>query len=144
MKLNRSTDIALRVAMLAAARDSRSTVDELAARLAVPRNHLAKVVQRLQRMNVLVTTRGRAGGVELAADAGQFTVGYLVRAFEGADEVVNCEEPPCPLRSGCRLRSVLRQAQQAFLATLDAVPLQELIEAPTSPLLLALTAPEPG
>ncbi|GAA1414786.1 RrF2 family transcriptional regulator [Catellatospora coxensis] len=139
MKLNRATDIALRVAMATAARDGLWTVDELADRLAVPRNHVAKVVQRLQHLGVLVTTRGRAGGVALAADARTaFTVGQIVRAFEGEDEVVSCDEPPCPLRSGCRLRSALRRAQQAFLASLDEVRLDDLLAAPTGPLLLSL------
>jgi Rrf2 family nitric oxide-sensitive transcriptional repressor len=141
VKINRSTDIALRIAMLVAVRNDRMTVEELATELAVPRNHIAKIVQRLQRTNVLVTTRGRAGGVELAADARHVTVGYVVRAFEGEGEVVDCATPPCPLRHGCRLRSVLHRAQQAFLATLDDVPLDELIAAPTGPILLGLTAP---
>jgi Rrf2 family nitric oxide-sensitive transcriptional repressor len=138
VKLNRSTDIALRVAMATAARDRRSTVDELATQLVLPRNHVAKVVQRLQRMGVLVTTRGRAGGVALAEHAQTFTVGQIVREFEGQEEVVACDEPPCPLRSGCRLRSALGRAQQAFLASLDEVRLDDLIAAPTGALLLTV------
>jgi Rrf2 family nitric oxide-sensitive transcriptional repressor len=140
VKLNRSTDMALRIAMATAARDGRWTVDDLATRLALPRNHVAKVVQRLQHMGVLVTTRGRVGGVALAEDARTFTVGRLVREFEGQEEVVACDEPPCPLRSGCRLRSALRRAQQAFLATLDEVRLDDLVGTPTGPLLLAIGA----
>jgi Rrf2 family nitric oxide-sensitive transcriptional repressor len=140
VKLNRSTDIALRIAMATAARDGRSTVDDLATQLALPRNHVAKVVRRLQHMGVLVTTRGRTGGVALAEAARAFTVGQIVREFEGEEEVVACDEPPCPLRSGCRLRSALRRAQQAFLATLDEVRLDDLIEAPTGLLLLAVNS----
>ncbi|MBO4207996.1 RrF2 family transcriptional regulator [Micromonospora echinofusca] len=141
MKLNRSTDMALRVVMLAGARGGRLTVEELATDLALPRNHVAKLVQRLQRMEVLVTVRGRTGGVELAPGALRLTVGHLVRAFEGADEIVDCTQPPCPLRSACRLRSTLRRAQLAFLAALDEVTLEDLIATPTGPLLLGLPLP---
>ncbi|MDI5941825.1 Rrf2 family transcriptional regulator, partial [Micromonospora sp. DH15] len=102
MKLNRSTDMALRIAMLAAVAPARTTVDELAERLALPRSHVAKVVQRLQRLGVLVTIRGRSGGVAIAEAAGQLTVGAVVRAFEGDDEVVSCEQPACPLAVDCR------------------------------------------
>ncbi|MEU9828986.1 RrF2 family transcriptional regulator [Micromonospora chersina] len=141
MKLNRSTDMALRIAMLTAASPARTTVDELATQLALPRSHVAKVVQRLQRLGVLVTIRGRSGGVTFAEHAGKLTVGHVVRAFEGDDEVVNCEQPACPLIAGCRLRGELRRAQAAFLAVLDGVRLGDLADGAAGPLLLALGAP---
>ncbi|MCX4471680.1 Rrf2 family transcriptional regulator [Micromonospora sp. NBC_01655] len=144
MKLNRSTDMALRIAMLTAASGRRTTVDELAERLALPRNHVAKVVQRLQHLGVLVTIRGRSGGVTFAAEATAYTVGQVVRAFEGDGEVVDCEAPACPLRAACRLRLELRQAQEAFLAVLDRVSLGDLVDGPAGPVLLALgPAPSP-
>ncbi|WP_405111518.1 Rrf2 family transcriptional regulator [Micromonospora sp. NBC_01405] len=138
MKLNRSTDMALRIAMLTAASQARTTVDELAEQLALPRSHVAKVVQRLQRIGVLVTIRGRSGGVAIAGAAGELTVGAVVRAFEGDDEVVSCEQPACPLVAGCRLRGQLRRAQEAFLAVLDETRLGDLVDGPTGPLLLTL------
>ncbi|MGY0006330.1 RrF2 family transcriptional regulator [Micromonospora sp. I033] len=144
MKLNRSTDMALRIAMLTAASPARTTVDELATQLALPRSHVAKVVQRLQRLGVLVTIRGRSGGVAFAEHAGELTVGHVVRAFEGNDEVVNCEQPACPLVAGCRLRGQLRRAQAAFLAVLDGVRLGDLVDGAAGPLLLALGAPRVG
>ncbi|MER5704503.1 Rrf2 family transcriptional regulator [Micromonospora sp. NPDC002296] len=138
MKLNRSTDMALRIAMLTAASQARTTVDELAEQLALPRSHVAKVVQRLQRIGVLVTIRGRSGGVAIAEGAGELTVGAVVRAFEGDDEVVSCEQPACPLAADCRLRGQLRRAQEAFLAVLDGTRLGDLVDGPTGPLLLSL------
>ncbi|SBT39125.1 transcriptional regulator, BadM/Rrf2 family [Micromonospora narathiwatensis] len=141
MKLNRSTDMALRIAMLTAASPARTTVDELATRLALPRSHVAKVVQRLQRLGVLVTLRGRSGGVAFAERAGELTVGQVVRAFEGDDEVVSCEQSACPLLPACRLRGELRRAQAAFLGVLDGVRLSDLVDGPTSQLLLSLGPP---
>ncbi|WP_433349049.1 RrF2 family transcriptional regulator [Micromonospora sp. CA-111912] len=138
MKLNRSTDMALRIAMLTAASQARTTVDELAEQLALPRSHVAKVVQRLQRIGVLVTIRGRSGGVVIAEAAGELTVGAVVRAFEGDDEVVSCEQPACPLAADCRLRGQLRRAQEAFLAVLDETRLGDLVDGQTGPLLLTL------
>ncbi|MEU5788986.1 Rrf2 family transcriptional regulator [Micromonospora purpureochromogenes] len=139
MKLNRSTDMALRIAMLTAPASTRTTVDELAERLDLPRSHVAKVVQRLQRLGVLVTIRGRSGGVAFAEGAEELTVGQVVRAFEGEGEVVACEESGCALRSDCRLRVQLRRAQAAFLAVLDDVRLGDLADSPATPVLLTLT-----
>ncbi|MEH0973700.1 Rrf2 family transcriptional regulator [Micromonospora sp. CPCC 205546] len=143
MKLNRSTDMALRIAMLAAANPRRMTVDELSDQLDLPRNHVAKVVQRLQRLGVLVTIRGRSGGVTFAEGGGSVTVGHVVRAFEGDDEVVSCDEPACSLRAACRLRGELRRARDAFLGVLDGVTLGGLVDGPTGAALLALGLPRP-
>jgi Rrf2 family nitric oxide-sensitive transcriptional repressor len=128
--INRASDIALRLLMLSAARGGQHTVRELADVLNVPAGHVAKVVQRLQRLGLVATTRGRTGGVRLVPTALDTSVGSIVRAIDGTDEVVNCADPPCPLRPACRLRGVLRQAQEAFLASLDAVSLADLTTVP--------------
>ncbi|MFC6085272.1 RrF2 family transcriptional regulator [Sphaerisporangium aureirubrum] len=139
MRLNRSTDIGLRVLMLGAARDRLLTIDEMAESLVVPRHHLAKVVQRLQHLGVLETVRGRSGGVRLAASARTASVGGLVRELEGATEVVDCEgDPPCPLNRGCLLRGALRRAQEAFYASLDPITVGDLTAPPTRQVLLEL------
>lgn len=141
MRLTRGTDIALRVLMLTAVQEEQSTVDELATALELPRNHVAKVVQRLAHSGLLLTVRGRTGGLRIAPEALGWSVGQLVRDFEGDDEVIDCETQPCPLRGACRLRGALRRAQQAFLAELDLVSLRSLVEQPTGSLLLQLGVP---
>ena len=142
MRLNRSTDIGLRILMLGVGRDDLLTIDELAASLVVPRHHLAKVVQRLQHLGLLETVRGRSGGVRLAAAARSASIGALVRELEGASEVVDCDgDPPGPLRHGCRLRGALRQAQEAFYATLDPITVGDLAAPPTRQVLLSLGRP---
>ncbi|MBB2944313.1 Rrf2 family nitric oxide-sensitive transcriptional repressor [Actinoplanes lutulentus] len=139
MRLNRSTDISLRILMLATARDDLLTIDELADSLAVPRSHLAKVVQRLQHLGLLDTVRGRNGGVRLAATAAATSVGGLVRDLEGESEVVDCDgEQPCPLRGGCRLRGALRAAQEAFYTALDPFTISDLAAPPVRQTLLTL------
>lgn len=141
MRLNRSTDIGLRVLMLAAARpDDLLTIDGLASAVAVPRNHLAKVVQRLQHLGLLATVRGRNGGVRLAAGADRASVGRLVRDLEGDTEVVECGgDTPCPLNAGCRLRGALRAAQEAFYVSLDPITIGDLTAPPARQILLTLS-----
>jgi Rrf2 family nitric oxide-sensitive transcriptional repressor len=139
VRLNRSTDIGLRVLMLGAARDELFTVEQLAQLLDVPRHHLAKVVQRLQHLGLIETVRGRGGGVRLAAGARAASIGGLVRELEGQTEVVDCDgEPACPLSPGCRLRGALRRAQEAFYAALDPITVGELSEPPARQVLLSL------
>ncbi|MDB1088562.1 Rrf2 family transcriptional regulator [Streptomyces sp. ACA25] len=142
MRLTKFTDLALRVAMLLAARPGAAEVlrtREMAEALAVPHSHTAKVVSRLQHLGVVEARRGRGGGLSLGAGGEGISVGWLVRELEGSGEVVGCDDdPPCPLRRACRLRGALRGAQEAFFASLDPLTLADLAAPPTGAVLLSL------
>ncbi|MFJ9037535.1 RrF2 family transcriptional regulator [Streptomyces sp. NPDC102406] len=146
MRLTRFTDLALRVLMrLAVERGDLPTTREVAGALDVSYTHAAKVVARLQHMGLVEARRGRGGGLALTAAGRDASVGAVVRELEGPGDVVDCEgTTPCPLRSACLLRGALRQAQEAFFASLDPLTLRELVEAPTGPLLLALSPTPPA
>ncbi|WP_124270039.1 Rrf2 family transcriptional regulator [Streptomyces sp. ADI96-02] len=148
MRLTRFTDVALRVLMrLAVAEDGEPpTTREVAATMRVPYTHAAKTVARLQHLGLLDARRGRGGGLTLTSAGHTASIGSLVRELEGTGDVVECEgETPCPLRSACRLRGALRQAQEAFYATLDPITVDDLVTAPTGPLLLGIgRGPETG
>lgn len=150
--MTKSTDIALRIAMrLAVTGDAADpavtaapTTREVAGAVGVPYTHAAKVVSRLQHLGVLEARRGRGGGLALTTAGRTGSVGRLVRELEGAGDVVGCEDdPPCPLRSACRLRGALRAAQEAFFAALDPITIEDLVAEPAGPVLLSLsTRPE--
>ncbi|GAA1409792.1 nitric oxide-sensing transcriptional repressor NsrR [Kitasatospora putterlickiae] len=142
MRLTKSTDIALRIAMRLAVLDEEAnpTTREVAEAVGVPYTHAAKVVSRLQHLGVVSARRGRGGGLSLTAAGRTGSLGRLLRELEGVGDVVGCEdEPPCPLRSACRLRGILRTAQEAFFATLDPLSIGDLVTAPAGPVLLGLT-----
>lgn len=141
MRLTKFTDLALRAVMrLAVAEQGEPlTTKEVAEAIAAPYTHTAKAVARLQHLGVLESRRGRGGGLELTGFGLRASVGWLVRALEGDEEVVTCEgETPCPLRGACRLRGALRTAQQAFYAALDELTVQDLVASPTGPVLVGL------
>lgn len=146
MQLNGFTDLGLRITMRLAVLDPEepASTARLAEQLRVSPTHAAKVVAALSKLGVVETRRGRSGGLRLAADAGAISVGRLIRDLEGAKEVVECEgSNPCPLRSGCRLRSALARAQEAFYASLDPLTVGDVVAEPTGPLLISLgPAPE--
>jgi Rrf2 family nitric oxide-sensitive transcriptional repressor len=141
MRLLRSTDLALRVLMrLAVTADATPTTRQVAADMDVPYTHAAKVVAELQHLGLVDARRGRGGGLALTEKGRTASVGAVVRVFEGDGDVVECEgATPCPLRSGCRLRGALRQAQEAFYASLDPITIGEIVAEPTGPLLLGIS-----
>ncbi|RVW02990.1 RrF2 family transcriptional regulator [Rhodococcus xishaensis] len=149
MQLTQFTDLGLRIVMRLAAGSatdagSAPSTRAIAHQLAVSYTHAAKVVARLSELGIVTTRRGRGGGLAITELGQTAALGWLTRQLEGDAEVVTCEgDSPCPLRHGCRLRSALRDAQNAFYDALDALTVHDLTTAGSAPenLLLTLTAP---
>ncbi|RNL73499.1 Rrf2 family transcriptional regulator [Streptomyces sp. I6] len=145
MRLTKFTDLALRSVMRLAvcADDEVLTTREVAEAMGVRHTHAAKAITRLQHLGVVEARRGRGGGLVVTDFGRRASVGWLVRELEGEEEVVSCDDPPCPLRGACRLRGALRDAQAAFYATLDPLSVADLVASPTGPVLVALGGPPP-
>ncbi|MGQ4383796.1 nitric oxide-sensing transcriptional repressor NsrR [Streptomyces sp. SAS_270] len=146
MRLTKFTDLALRAVMRLAVseQDEPLTTREVAQAMGVPATHMAKAITRLQHLGVLEARRGRGGGLGLTQLGRHASVGWLVRELEGDGEVVACDgDPPCPLRGACRLRRALRDAQEAFYASLDPLTVADLVTSPTGPVLVGLVGRRP-
>ncbi len=129
MQLTHYTDYGLRVLIYLALQETqrRVTIAEIAQHFKIPRNHLVKVVHRLGQLNYIESTRGRNGGIILARVADKMVIGDIVRQMETTLEIVNCELPaPCPIKPGCRLKSILNNATEAFLNVLDQYTIADL------------------
>ncbi len=129
MQLSLQTDFGLRILMTLAAADRQLSVDDIAGRFGISRNHLAKVAQRLQAEGFVETFRGRRGGMRLAKPPAEIVVGDVVRRLENLDSFVGCFAggSGCAAQSMCGLKPVLGGALQAFLAHLDRVTLADLV-----------------
>lgn len=130
MRLNLQSDYALRLLMQLAVTPGRLvTVAEVSERFRISRNHLMKVAHLLGREGFIETVRGRAGGLRLARPPEAISVGEVVRRMEADFAIVDCFPGGgggCLISPGCRLKGVLREAMDAFLAVLDAATLADL------------------
>jgi len=70
---------------------------EIADGLRVSPNHLSKVLQRLVRVGLVESVRGRCGGYELARPPSKVTLGQVYEAIDGPLKAVDClfSEPVC-------------------------------------------------
>ena len=130
MRLTFSTDYALRLLMLVGLETDRLvTIEEVADRFAISKNHLMKVAYQLGQEGFLETVRGRNGGLRLGKAPDRIVVGEVVRKMEPDFAVVECENPAgyCRIAPCCRLRSAMREAVQAFLEKLDQYTLEDLV-----------------
>ncbi|WP_448954967.1 RrF2 family transcriptional regulator [Labrys neptuniae] len=126
MRLTRYTDYAMRVLLyLARKPDSLCSIADIARAYAISQNHLMKVVNDLVNAGYLESVRGRYGGIRLAKPATEINVGALVRHTEDDFDLVGCGT--CIIAPACGLTSVLDEALQSFLATLDRYSLADVI-----------------
>jgi len=129
MKLTTFTDYSLRVLIyLAADPQRRVTIAEIADSFGISETHLMKVVHALGRLGMVATVRGKGGGLALALPPEDIAIGDVVRATEGPAAPAECfGKGQCSIASACRLRSVLRDAVDAFYDVLDRCTLADIV-----------------
>ncbi len=128
MQLNKFTDYALRILMyISRPRDVPYTIAEIAEDLHVSQNHLVKIVHFMAKQEWIITTRGKGGGLRLNPEALVLRLGDLVRILQGNQQIVECNEPPCVLRSQCSLKGILDHALEQFYQSLDQYTLKDVL-----------------
>lgn len=130
MRLTQFSGYGLRVLIYAGLKGKQlSTIAEIADGYGISKNHLMKVVQQLVNEGFLYSRRGKNGGVRLAQDPDQITIGAVVLAMEPGFGVAECmrQGNECSLTPICRLRAKLNEANRAFLQVLDKVTLAEIL-----------------
>ena len=144
MRLTVFTDYSLRVLLVLASRtDALVTIADITEAFGISQAHLMKVTQALGKTGWVDTVRGRNGGMRLAADPRELSLGEVVRRLEADFALVEClgEDNQCVLTGGCGLEVALRQATEVFLRELDRYSIADLVN--TSPALAQLALWQP-
>lgn len=134
MRVTLHTDYALRVLMLLALEPGElHTIEEIATRYDISRNHLMKVAQTLVQGGFVESLRGRNGGLRLGKTPKDINLGAVVRSTEDGFDLVECFDASrntCVISPVCGLRSPLEEALAAFLGVLDGYTLADLVKNP--------------
>ncbi len=131
MQLTSYSDYALRLLIYLAVHepDNPATVKDASQRYGISTNHLAKVAQRLVQEKIILSQRGRGGGLKLAVPPEKINIGLLIRKIENP-ELLECfgTSCTCPIETVCVLYSALRKAQKAFYDVLDEYSLADVVK----------------
>ena len=91
MLITRETDYAVRTVLyLARNSDRRISVTEIADVMHIPKSFLAKLLQRLVKNHILLSSRGVNGGFELAKKASAITLLDVMEAMQGPAAINVC------------------------------------------------------
>lgn len=127
MQLTQHTDYGFRLLIALARAGAPLSLPRFAAAQGLPYNHVSKVAQALVHEGLIVSQRGRGGGVALAHDATAIRMGDAVRALEKGMRLADCAR--CALRHDCAMSGMLAEALDAFLGVLDRYTLADAARA---------------
>ena len=131
LRLSKKADYAL-IAMKHLAQKSSgapsTSAREIAELYGIPIELMAKVLQRLVRTGLLVSTQGTRGGYTLGRPSASISVADVIQAIDGPLTVTACstEKIDCEQFSKCSIRDSLWQIRERIAAALDTVSLAEM------------------
>ena len=133
MQLTKFTDLSLRVMMYLTQDDHETpvTINEIAMQFNVPRNHLIKIITRLNKLGWVNATRGRNGGLKLGIEANKLQLGNILRELENSPALINCASPPCSLKGQCNLKEFLDTGLNAFFDHMNTFTLADIMKSKT-------------
>lgn len=130
MQLSLHADYSCRVLIYLALRPEELVlIKDVSEAYGISTNHLVKVVHKLGKLGFVETVRGRGGGVRLAMEPEEISLGKVIRQTEPGFTMVECfdqKSNTCPITPVCGLKHVLSDATEAFLAAIDDYTLADV------------------
>ena len=148
LQISRRIEYGLRAMVCLAAQPEGRVMPfrEIARRMNVPQDFLAKILKQLVTRQLAMSTRGARGGYRLGRPARDISFLDVIEAVEGPVVVNLCQDghDGCRLSRGCTLSGVWKRGQERMLdvyraATLDQLAMAELTphELPPAPVAAA-------
>lgn len=132
MYLSKFTDYSFRALVyLAENRDKLCTVEELAKKLEISEHHLKKIIHKLAKTDLIISMKGRTGGLKLGLDPQNINLGEVILVTEDNLNIGQCfnKDDCCPfINSGCKLKGVMKNSLSAFLNEFSQYTLQDLLK----------------
>ena len=131
MQITNQADYALR-SMLYIAKYAESQLipsNTIAEEMQISRIFLSRINSQLVNAGLIRTRRGARGWVMLAKPAAEITVYDVVTTIDGPITLIDCIADPesCPLSPDCPYRTFWEETQNALIARMKAVSLQDML-----------------
>jgi Rrf2 family protein len=130
LRLSKKADYALMAMKHLALKGGASSTSarEIAEQYDIPIELMAKVLQRLVRTGLLISTQGTRGGYALSRPSVSISVADVIAAIDGPFTVTACstEKNDCEQYGKCSIRDPLWQIRERIVAALDTVTLAEM------------------
>ncbi len=143
LRISKLTDYGTVILALLAAEPHRSlAAAEVAERTHIGLPTVSKLLKKLQRSGLVISTRGSLGGYQLARPANEVTSAKILDALEGPVAITECsgEHSGCGLESNCSVGHAWQRVNAAIRRALNDITLAQMSgERPTSTAIVPLT-----
>lgn len=130
MLVTRETDYAVRTILyLARNKDRMTSVTEIADAMLIPKTFLAKLLQRLVKNHLLISSRGVNGGFRLAKKPDQITLLDVMEVMQGPAAINICaiDNARCSLSATCTVHPVWVEIRKEVEKKLTRVTIARLM-----------------
>ncbi|VYU39676.1 Rrf2 family transcriptional regulator [Clostridium tertium] len=131
MYLSKFTDYSFRsLIYLAENRDKLCTVEELAKKLEISEHHLKKIIHKMAKTDLVISMKGRTGGLKLGLDPVDINLGEVIKITEDNLNIAQCfsKTDCCPyMGSGCKLKGIMQNSLDAFIHEFSKYTLQDIL-----------------
>ena len=109
----------------------RTKLKDIAARQRLSLPYLEQIIAPLLTAGIVMSTRGRDGGITLLKQPAQIKLSQIIQLLEGTMAPVECVTHPelCARVGQCSTRDIWCQIQKAIDDVLENTTLQDLVDA---------------
>jgi FeS assembly SUF system regulator len=136
LRFSKKADYAL-IAMkhLALRSEQATSAREIAEQYGIPVELMAKVLQRLARRGLLVSSQGTRGGYKLSRSPRLMSVADVIQAIDGPVTVTACStaDEKCEQYATCNVRDPLWRIKERIVMALGTCSIAELATDPPAP-----------
>lgn len=129
LRISRLTDYGTVILALLASQPVRSfAAAEVAERTHIALPTVSKLLKKLQRSGLVISTRGSHGGYTLASPANEVTAASILDALEGPVAITQCsgQHSRCGLESSCGVGHAWQRVNAAIRGALSDITLAQL------------------
>jgi FeS assembly SUF system regulator len=129
LRISKLTDYGTVILACLASQQARLwTASEVAEHTRVGLPTVSKLLKKLQRAGLVVSTRGSHGGYQLARAPAEITAAHILDALEGPFAITECsgEHSACGLESSCRVGHAWQRVNTAIRRALSEISLAQL------------------
>jgi Rrf2 family protein len=108
-------------------KEQKMGVDELAAKLDVPKHFLAKILQQLTRNDLISSSKGRNGGFYLTEENKKLNLLAVIECMDGARAFRECilGLAECSNENPCPYHGTVRKYRDQFLMLVEQETIEE-------------------
>ncbi|HEY5648326.1 MAG TPA: Rrf2 family transcriptional regulator [Nitrospiria bacterium] len=109
--------------------DKITNAKRIAEEYQIPRELLAKILQKLARQGLIDSQNGPKGGYSLTRSPDEITVGEVVKAIEGPVGLVDCHRIDgmgCQQIGTCTVRLPIQRIQDSISRLLEEVTIEQI------------------